>query len=260
MRRREFIAGLGGAVVWPLAARAQQPAPPIIGWLAQVPGNAMPDPFRQGLAEMGFAEGHNVSVEYRSGSPQQLTALAADLVLQRPAVIVAGTGTAALEAKSATQTIPIVFLVGNDPVELGLVLSLNRPRSNLTGITVFSDEIAPKRLELLHKLVPGAKSIALLTGGSGNRLGQSETRQLEAAGRALGLDVLAIANADKDHLGPAFATLVQQRTGAVLVGSVTTLNAARDQIIALAARHAIPTFFSIAPQYRKEACRAMDRI
>ena len=136
MRRREFIAGLGGAAGWPLSARAQQPAPPIIGWLAQVPGNAMPDPFRQGLAEMGFAEGRNVSVQYRSGSSQQLTALAADLVLRRLAVIVAATGTATLEAKSATQAIPIVFLVGNDPVKLGFVPSLNRPTSNLTGITV----------------------------------------------------------------------------------------------------------------------------
>jgi putative tryptophan/tyrosine transport system substrate-binding protein len=259
MRRRLFVAGLGGAAAWPVAARAQQSPTPVIGWLAQVAGDAIPDPFRQGLAEMGFAEGRNVSVQYRSGSSQQITALAADLVLRRPAVVVAAKGTAALAAKSATQTIPIVFLVGKDAVELGLVPSLNPPTSNLTGITVFSDEIAPKRLELLHKLVPGAKSIAPLTGGFGNRLGQSETRQLEAAGRTLGLDILAIANADKDHLGPAFATLVQQRAGAVPVGSASTLNAARDQIIALAARHAIPTFFSIAPQYRKGACRAMGR-
>ena len=119
-----------------MVARTLQSATPVIGWLAQMAGNAMPDPFRQGLAEMGFAEGRNVSVQYRSGSSQQLTALAADLVLRRLAVIVAATGTATLEAKSATQAIPIVFLVGNDPVKLGFVPSLNRPTSNLTGITV----------------------------------------------------------------------------------------------------------------------------
>jgi ABC transporter substrate binding protein len=203
----------------------------------------MPDPFRQGLADVGFAEGRNVSVEYHSGSCQQLPAIAADPVLRRPAVIVAATGGAALDVKSATQTIPIVFLAGNDPVELGLVPSLNRPTTNLTGITAFSDEIASKRLEVIHKLVPGAKSNALLSGAPGNALGQSEGGQLQAASRALGLDVLVIASADKEHLAPAFATLVRQRVDAVLVGAATTLNAMRDQIIALAARHAIPTNF-----------------
>jgi putative tryptophan/tyrosine transport system substrate-binding protein len=176
MNRREFIAGLGGAAAWSVVARAQQSATPVIAWLAQVAGNAMPDPFRQGLAEMGFTEGRNVAVEYRSGSLEQLTPLAADLVSRRPAVIVAATGGAASKAKSATQTIPIVFIAGIDPVELGLVASLNRPTTNLTGVTAFTDEIAPKRLEVFHKLVPGAKSIALLTGGTGNAFGQSETR------------------------------------------------------------------------------------
>jgi putative tryptophan/tyrosine transport system substrate-binding protein len=247
MKRREFIAGLGGAVEWPLAVRAQRSATPVIGWLDQVARNAMPDPFRRGLAEMGFAEGRKVSVEYHSGSRQQLPALAADLVLRRPAVIVAGSGGSAVDARSATQTIPIVFIAGNDPVELGLDRNLNRPTSNLTGISVFGDEIVAKRLELLHELVPAAKSIALLTGAPGptgalGPSGQSEARQIQVAGRALGLHVLANASAPKD-LASAFATLVQQRADALVVGASVTLNAARGQIIALAARHAIPTIF-----------------
>jgi putative tryptophan/tyrosine transport system substrate-binding protein len=158
MKRREFIAGLGGAAIWPLVASAQQAAVPAIGWLDQRPAAAprdFVDAFREGLTEMGFAEGRNVSIvsHYGEGRAELLPALVADLVRQKVTVIVAPTGDAALAAKAATQTIPVVFVMGGDPVEVGVVASLNRPGSNVTGINVRGTDIAGKRLELLRKLV-----------------------------------------------------------------------------------------------------------
>src|SRR6516164_3975145 len=173
LRRRDFIAGLGGAAaVWPLATHAQQQTKPTIGWLNTTPGRSTIDAFRQGLAEIGFLEGRDVTVEYHTaeGHLEQLPPLAADLVRRRVAVIFAQTTASALAVKAATRTIPVpvVFLVGVDPVELGLVASLNRPGGNLTGVAVLVIETAAKRLELLHKAVPAAKSIAMLSGPAGN--------------------------------------------------------------------------------------------
>jgi putative tryptophan/tyrosine transport system substrate-binding protein len=169
MRRRDFIAGLGGAAAWPLVALAQRPAVPVIGWLDARPGGPLReefDGFRQGLAEVGFSVGRDVTVEYylADGHLERLSALAADLVRRRPAAIVAPQAFTALVAKEATRDIPIVFGAGTDPVEFGLVTSLNRPGGNLTGITSLTGEIAEKRLELLHKAVPAAEAIALLVG------------------------------------------------------------------------------------------------
>src|SRR5215471_18553160 len=167
LRRREFIVGLGGAAAWPLAARAQQQTKPIIGWLRTWPGPTVPiDAFRRGLAEIGFLEGRDVTVEHHTaeGHLEQLPSLVADLVRRRVAVIFAQTDDSALAAKTATRTIPVVFAVGDDPVGLGLVASLNRPGGNLTGVFALINETAAKRLELLHKLVPAAESIAMLSG------------------------------------------------------------------------------------------------
>ena len=172
MRRREFIAGLGGAASWPLLVRAQQRTNPVIGWLDNQPGGprALPEfleEFRLGLAEIGFSEGRDVTFEYyvADGHPERLPALAADLVRRRPAAIIAGGGGAALAAKAATRDIHIIFTSAIDPVELGLVASLNRPGGNVTGVANLGDEIAEKRLELLHKAVPAVETIALLVGG-----------------------------------------------------------------------------------------------
>ena len=168
MKRREFIAGLGGSAAWPLTAAGQQQKP-IIGWLYTgpgVPARQAIDPFRRGLAEIGFLEGRDVTIEYHTadGHLEQLPSLAADLVRRKVAVIVAVTGDAALAVNAATRTIPVVFLVGGDPVGLGLVASLNRPGGNLTGVVGLVAEIAAKRLELLHKAVPATESIAMLSG------------------------------------------------------------------------------------------------
>jgi putative tryptophan/tyrosine transport system substrate-binding protein len=243
MRRRAFIAGLGSAAVWPLAAPGQQRVAPVIGWLSLTP-QSISEPFRQGMKDMGFDEGRNFSVEYRYGPRQRQQALAAELVLRRVAVIVANTGDSALGAKAATQTIPVVFGMGGDPVEYGLVASFNRPGGNLTGVAVQSAEIVGKRLDLLHKLVPAAKTIAMLEGPADGPYIQAETRDIEAAGRALGVRVLVL-HVTSAEIVPAFAALVGQRADAILVGAVVGLNtpAARNQIIALAARDAIPTMF-----------------
>ena len=166
MRRRQFIAGLGSAAAWPVAARAQQPAMPVIGWLGTSPRQMelfFPS-FAQGLTETGYVVGRNVTIEPREGGIDRLPALAADLVRRHVTVIVAMGANSALAAKAATQTIPIVFFMGNDPVEVGVVPSLNRPTGNLTGFTTVSAELTGKRLELLHQLVPAADPIAMLGG------------------------------------------------------------------------------------------------
>jgi putative tryptophan/tyrosine transport system substrate-binding protein len=180
MRRREFIAGLGGAAAWALAARAQQSALPVIGRLDGRPGGPLPEyveGFRRGLAEVGLSVGRDVTVEYylADGHPERLSTLAADLVRRSPAAIVASTGFAALAAKAATRDIPIIFGVGSDPVESGLVTSLNRPGGNVTGIAVLGADLAEKRLELLHKAMPAVETIALLAGPGDVPLDQAET-------------------------------------------------------------------------------------
>jgi len=248
LRRREFIAGLGGAAVWPLAARAQQSAMPVIGWLSTQPGvwpRLVIDTFRRGLAEIGFLEGRDVTIEYHTaeGHLEQLPALVADLVRRRVAVILALTGDSALAAKAATPTIPVVFIISGDPVGLGLVSSLNRPGGNLTGVAALVAEIAAKRLELLHKLVPAAESIAMFSGPAAEASSQAEVRNAQSAARALGLRLLLFNVATDSEVAAAFATLVERQAGAVLVGGSVQLIPRYDQIISLAARYTLPTMF-----------------
>ncbi len=248
MKRREFIAGLGSAAAWPLAALAQQPAMPVIGFLS--PESADDDyknftvPFLQGLKETGYVEGQNVAVEYRPAENHldRLPALAADLVRRRVAVIVAAGAAAALVAKAATTTIPIVFSAGGDPVDLGIVASLNRPGGNLTGIANLHAELAPKRLQLLHDLMPDAARFGVLADPSFPGI-QSTIAVLQAAARTLGLQ-LVVANAGTDSdLETAFATFSQQHVGAVLASNGTFYTRRMEQLAALAARHALPAIF-----------------
>jgi putative tryptophan/tyrosine transport system substrate-binding protein len=248
MRRREFIAGLGSAAAWPVVALAQQQTKPTVIWFDVRPGQPpreFVEAFRRGLAQFGLVEGRDVTVEYHTvdGHAERLPALAADLVRRRPAAIFAPTGSSALAAKAATQTIPIIFLAAADPVELGLVTSLNRPSGNLTGFAGLNTEIAAKRLELLHKAVPSAQSIALLTGPADSPNNQAETRFMQSAADALGLRLRVINVMVDTELTPVFVTLVDQQTGAIAVGASVTLSAKRDQILTLAARFALPTMY-----------------
>jgi putative ABC transport system substrate-binding protein len=248
IRRREFIAGLGSAAAWPVVARAQQPAVPVIGILnSQSPvlytTNALAG-FRQGLNEAGYVEGQNVVIEYRWAENQldRLPALAADLVRRRVAVIVASGTPEALAAKAATTTIPIVFVVGADPVALGLVASLNRPGANLTGSANLAGELAPKRLQLLRELVTDAARFGVLVDPAFPAT-QSMITDLKAAARTQDLQ-LVIVNASIDNdLEPAFATFSEQRVGAVLVGLSNFYNRRTEQLAALAARHALPAIY-----------------
>jgi putative tryptophan/tyrosine transport system substrate-binding protein len=246
MRRREFIAGLGSAAAWPVAARAQQAAMPVIGWLDAVPGTmerVLPA-FKQGLAEVGYVVGRNVTIEPREGDVDRLAALAADLVGRHVTVIAALGLRTAQAAKAATQTIPVVFGMAPDPVEFGVVASLNRPSGNLTGVYVIGDALAGKRLELLHKLVPAADPIAMLarTAGPGNR---AETRAMQSAAGVLGVRLLALVAETESEVAAAFATLVEQHAGALVIGSNTFSSDVSDKIISLADRYAVPTLFFI---------------
>jgi putative tryptophan/tyrosine transport system substrate-binding protein len=248
MRRREFIAAIGGAAAWPLAARAQQAAMPVIGFLsaqsAEDDFKNFTVPFLQGLKETGFVEGQNVAVAYRYAENQfdQLPALAADLVRRRVAVIVASSTTAAVAAKAATMTIPIVFGGGGDPVTLGLVASLNRPGANLTGTANLAAEVAPKRLQLLHELLPNATRFGVVADPDFQAT-PSIIADLQVGARSLGMQlVIASAGTDSD-LELAFVTFSQQRVGAVLVGNGAFLSRRVEQLAALAARHALPAMF-----------------
>jgi ABC-type uncharacterized transport system substrate-binding protein len=248
IRRREFIALLGGAVAaWPVAARAQQAAMPVIGLLhPSSPEPARLRAFHQGLKDAGFIEGENVAIEYRwaDGQTDRLPALAAELVQRRVAVIAAIGGIpSAFAAKAATTTIPIVFLAGIDPVRLGLVASLARPGGNLTGINVFNTELASKRLELLRALVPGAIRIAVLVDPT-NALGTDATlRDVGAAARTMGLQIQVLNASTGLELDAAFATLVSERADALIVGSTPFLFDRRVQLAQLAARHAVPAIY-----------------
>src|SRR5215471_8276994 len=236
LRRREFMAALGDAAAWPLAVNAQQ-TKPTIGWLTDaLPPRDVIDAFRRGLAEIGFLEGRDVTVEYHTtdGHPERLSPLVDDLVLRRVAVIFAATTASAVAAKAATRTIPVVFQMGADPVELGLVTSLSRPGGNLTGAAVLAAEIAAKRLELLHKLVPATESIAMLAGPA-DLYTQAETTNVQSAARTLGLRLLLFNATTEGEIAAAFATLVERGAGAVLLTSHTQLVPRMGQIISLAA-------------------------
>ena len=249
MKRREFITLLGGAAAWPLAARAQQPATPVIGFLSPTSPNSRAEliaAFHQGLAEVGYVEGRNVAIEYRWAKDQneQLPFMAADLVQRRVSVIVAIDGTAAaLAAKAATSTIPIVFIVGADPVELGLVASLGRPGGNITGVGALAVGTAAKRLQLLHELVPAAAGIAFLRNPTNPYFSTLETRELQAAATVLGVRLLLLNASSPYEIEVAFANLVAQRAGAFLLGTDPFFMTARDQLVALANRHTVPAIY-----------------
>ena len=247
MKRREVITLLGGAAAaWPLAARAQQPAIPAIGYLntraAGEDGHLLAA-FHQGLKETGYFESRNVTIEYRwaEGRNDRLPALAADLVRRQVAVIAAGGIPATNAAKAATATTPIVFVTGADPVEIGLVASLNRPGGNLTGITTLTSVVAQKKLELLHDLLPTATVIALLINPANPILAETNRRDLQAAARTLGLQIHVLRASSEREFEPAFATLVQQRAGALVIGTDAFFNSRSRQLAALAARHAMPS-------------------
>jgi putative tryptophan/tyrosine transport system substrate-binding protein len=246
MRRREFIAGLGAAATWPLAARAQPPAMPVIGVLNRFSPRPRPeadDAFRRGLAEAGYVEGQNVAIEYRGAGTQmaRLPGLAVELVHRQVAVIVAiGALSPILAAKEATPTIPIVFAYGGDPVRDGLVASLDHPRGNVTGMTVLNGELVGKHLSLVGDLVPRATTVAFLSGDS-RYLGYEDTKsQVLSAARALGRQVV-ILETRGDHYEAAFETLVQRQAGALVVGAFTFPNT--NKIVALAERYQIPTIY-----------------
>jgi len=248
IRRRKFIAGLGSVAAWPVVARAQQSAVPVIGYLgaqtADVDYKNITVPFLQGLKETGFVEGQNVAVEYRYARNQldRLPALAADLVRRRVAVIVAGGTEAVVATKAATTTIPIVFVTGADPVALGLVASLNRPGANLTGSAILEAELAPKRLQLLRELFPTSARFGVLVDPA-NLATQSIMVDLQAAARTLGLQLDNVNARTINDLEMAFARLSQQRVGAVLVGNSALYNRHTEQVAALATRHALPAIF-----------------
>jgi putative tryptophan/tyrosine transport system substrate-binding protein len=249
VKRREFITLLGGAAAWPLAARAQQPAMPVIGFFHLTSLETRREylaAFHRGLGETGYTEGRNVAIEYRwaQGQNDRLPTLAAELVRDQVSVIVILESThGALSAKAATQTIPIVFMQGADPVQIGLVRSLNRPDGNLTGFDLFLSETVAKRLELLLELVPGATLMAYLRNPTNPVFAETETREVQAAARALGVRLLFLDASRPDEI---FVKLRDQQAGALLVGGDGSLNFTyRDQIIALAASYAIPAIYVV---------------
>jgi len=247
MNRRQFIAVIVGAATWPLSARAQQPATPVIGMLnsGMADANAfMVTALRRGLEEIGYVEGRNVGIEYRWAGDQQdrLPALAADLVQRRVAVIAAGPTAAALAAKAATTTIPIVFQSGRDPVADGLVASFNRPGGNITGVSQLAVELGAKRLDLLHKLIPNAGLVAVLAFPQ-SVVSREQVADLQQAAHALGVPLRVLNISDDRDLDAAFASLVEQHAGALIVSASAFFFSRRDRLATLAARHAIPTVY-----------------
>jgi putative tryptophan/tyrosine transport system substrate-binding protein len=252
MKRREFIAGIGLTAAWSLGARAQS-SMPVIGFM----NNGMPRgneelqaAFRRGVGETGFIEGQNVMIEHRwaEGHPDRLPALVADLVRRGVSVIAATSTPAALAAKAATATIPIVFETASDPIKLGLVTSLNRPDGNATGITQLSSELVAKRLGLLHDLIPTATIVAMLLDPTDPRT-EIQTRDMEGASRALGLQIHVLNARTEGEINTAFATLSELRLGALSVGTGELFRRQREQLALLSARYGVPTFY----QYRDYA-------
>ena len=248
MRRREVITLLGGAAAWPLAARAQQPALPVIGFLnAASPQSYARElaAFLKGLNEAGFVDGHNVAIEYRwaDGRSDRLPALAADLAQRQVAVIAATSSPAALAAKGTTTTIPIVFETGADPVQLGLVPNLNRPGGNVTGVTQRNQEVAPKRLELLHELLPAARVMALLVNPTNPALAETTVSEVQAATHILGLDFHVLNAGTERDFDAVFAKLIELRAGGLVIGPDVFFVSRSEQLAALSLRHAVPTIF-----------------
>jgi putative tryptophan/tyrosine transport system substrate-binding protein len=242
--RRDFITLLGGAAAaWPLAARAQQAALPVVGLLAPVSQNEeLLRAFRQGLNQAGFIEGENVSILYRSAENEidRLPALADDLARRRVAVITALAQTSASAAKTATATIPIVFVAGEDPVRLGLVASLARPGGNLTGINIFAAELVAKRLQLLREMVPTAARVAVLVDPAATAMAETTLREVEPAARAMGLQIQILHASNSREISAAFATFVRERPDALFVSIGPLFTARRVQLAILAARHMVP--------------------
>jgi putative ABC transport system substrate-binding protein len=247
MQRREFITLLGGAATWPLAVRAQQSVMPVIGFLnaasaeSYAPFSAA---FLQGLGEAGYVDGRNITIEYRwaEGQNDRLPALAADLVQRHVAVIAATSTPAALAAKAATTTVPIVFETAADPIQLGLVASLNRPGGNVTGVTQTNLEIAPKRLELLHELLPKARVMTLLVDPSNPAVAETSANQMLAAARTLGLELHVLNASTESDFDAVFAKISQLRASGLVISAGTAIFVSRSgQLAALAARHAVPS-------------------
>jgi putative tryptophan/tyrosine transport system substrate-binding protein len=251
VRRREFITLLGGAAAagWPLTARAQQPAMPVIGLL----GSESPDlwagrmrAFHQGLGETGYVDGRNVAIEYRwaEGHNDRLPALAADLVRRRVTLIAApGSTPATLAATAATSTIPIIFWIGSDPIELGLVVSLNRPEGNLTGVTTLNHGLVAKRVQLLHEVVPGTNSIAVLINPTSPTLTKISIEDAQAAARGLGLELHMLNASTERDFDLVFANLIQLRAAGLVIGTDTFFSSRLEQLAALSVRHAVPTIY-----------------
>jgi putative ABC transport system substrate-binding protein len=245
MRRREFIAGLGSAAVWPFAAQAQQPAAPVIGVLNAISSMGRVRAFYRGLNDGGYVEGRNVAIEYRSagGEYERLPALAADLVRRRVAVIAALGAPAALAAKAATSAIPIVFEVGADPVEVGLLASLSRPGGNMTGVANLNLEVGPKKLQLLHELVPTATIIGVLVNPA-NPNNEIRSKDMQAAAHILGLELEILRASTERDIDEVFANLVQARVGALVINPDAFITGRIEQLVALAARYAMPTIYN----------------
>lgn len=248
MKRREFVTLISGAVAWPLVVRAQQPAMPVLGFIngASARGYAPQlAAFLKGLSEAGYVEGRNVVIEYRwaEGQFDRLPGMAADLVHREVAVIVATGTPAALAAKAATTTTPIVFETGSDPVQLGLVASLNRPGGNVTGVAQLAVEVVPKRLELLHELVPTARLIALLVDPTDAAVAEKTTQGAEAAARSLGLELHVLNASSERDFDAVFANLIKLRAGGLVISGGQFFNSRSTQLAALALRHGVPTVF-----------------
>jgi putative ABC transport system substrate-binding protein len=248
MRRREFITLLGGAAAaWPLAARAQQPAMPVIGFLhARSPDDAMPQvaAFRRGLAESGYIEGQNAIIEYRwaRGRYDTLPAMAAELIRLPAIVLVAGSEPAALAAKAATSTIPIVFSIGSDAIKLGLVAGYNRPGGNSTGVSMFTAALEAKRLGLLHELLPQATTMGVLLNPNYS-LAENQLRDVQDAARSIGVQIHILWASTDDEIDAAFETLSEQRIAALLQAADPFFDTRRGKLVALVARYAVPTMY-----------------
>src|SRR5262245_12218412 len=244
IRRREFITLLGGAAAWPVAARAQQSTMPVIGFLSAGSSGSLPPllaAFRQGLRETGFVEGHNLNIEFRGaeGRYDQLPALAIELANRHVTVMAAVSTNAVLAAKSATATIPIVFMQGGDPVKLGFVTSLNRPGSNITGVTFLTTELVSKRIEVLHDLLPEATVLGFLVNPSISTAA-ADTSDAQSAAAAFGIKLVVVKAAAEREFEAAFATLVRQRAKGLLVGPDPFFNSQATKLVALAFGHALP--------------------